>query len=206
MLSPQELIDFETDICNSFANKEIKAPIHLYSNNEKQIIEIFKNHVKPIDWVISSWRSHYQILLHGVPKEKVKQAILDGRSIALCFPEHRVYSSAIVGGNIPIAVGIAMGIKANKGINKVVCMVGDMTSCNGIFMEALEYSANHELPVLFVIEDNNKSVCTPTRKTWGTSILPWEILSKIPKYSKYLTGYYYESKYPHAGGLSRVQF
>ena len=93
-----------------FNAAKIRAPVHLYSGNEAQMIEIFRD-VKPEDWVMCSWRSHYQCLLKGVPRDQVKAEILAGRSISLCFPEYRVVSSAIVGGILPIAVGMALGIK-----------------------------------------------------------------------------------------------
>jgi deoxyxylulose-5-phosphate synthase len=99
-----------------------------------------------------------------------------------------------------------MGIQRNGGTDKVICFLGDMGSMTGIFLESLEYSVNFQLPILFVIEDNNRSVVTPTRKTWGTPTLIWEKLIQDPKYSKHLIGYYYESKYPHAGAGSRIQF
>ena len=95
-MTPEDLIAFETDIAETFNAGKIRAPVHLYSGNETQMIEVFRN-VKPADWVFCSWRSHYQCLLKGVPREKVKAEILAGRSISLCFPEHRVVSSAIVG-------------------------------------------------------------------------------------------------------------
>ena len=42
MLSKEELIDFENDIAECFNNAQIKAPVHLYNDNEEQIIEVFK--------------------------------------------------------------------------------------------------------------------------------------------------------------------
>ena len=78
----QELIDFEEDIANCFRNKQIKAPIHLEYDNETQLIEIFKD-IKEEDWVFCSWRSHLKNLLKGVPKERLKKDILEGRSISL---------------------------------------------------------------------------------------------------------------------------
>src|SRR6266581_2248129 len=96
-MTAQELIDFETEIANTFNAGKIRAPIHLYYGNEEKMIELFRD-VKPEDWVFCSWRSHYQCLLKGVPREEVKDEIMAGRSISLCFPEHRIFSSAIVGG------------------------------------------------------------------------------------------------------------
>ena len=109
-MNKKKLIKFEEEIANPFNQAKIKAPVHLYHGNENQIIKIFKK-IKKKDWVFCSWRSHYQCLLKGVPKEDVKEEILSGRSISLCFPKYNIYSSAMVGGSIPIAVGTAMSLK-----------------------------------------------------------------------------------------------
>ena len=109
--TPQDLIDFENEMADCFNSARIKAPVHLYHGNEEQMIEIFKkNNIGPEDWVLCSWRSHYQCLLKGVPRDKLKQAILDGRSSSLCFKEQRVLSSGIVTGVLPIATVIALDI------------------------------------------------------------------------------------------------
>ena len=107
------LIKFEDEIASLFNNGKIRAPIHLYSGNEDFLINFFKK-IQPIDWIFCSWRSHYQCLLKGVPQEQVKKEILNGKSIYLCFPEYKIYSSAIVGGTLPIAVGVALSIKRKK--------------------------------------------------------------------------------------------
>ena len=198
--TPQALISFESEIADLFNAAKIRAPVHLYFGNEEQIIEIFRD-VKPDDWVMCSWRSHYQCLLKGVPPEKVKAEILAGRSISLCFPEQRVVSSAIVGGIIPIAVGIAMGIKRRGEKNRVHCFMGEMTAETGIAHECIKYATNHQLPIRFIVEDNAKSVCTDTRETWNQPVLSWE-QTKHPL----VVTYKYQSKYPHAGAGVRVQF
>lgn len=196
----QELIAFEDQIAELFNAAKIKAPVHLYYGNEEKIIEIFKD-VQDDDWVMCSWRSHYQCLLKGVPPEKLKEEIVAGRSISLCFPEQRIVSSAIVGGILPIAVGVAMGIKRSGGKNRVHCFMGDMTSETGIAHECIKYATNHKLPIRFIVEDNGKSVCTDTREAWKQDKLTYED-GKHP-----LVVYYkYQTKYPHAGAGTRVQF
>lgn len=198
--TPQELIDFENQIAELFNSAKIKAPVHLYYGNEEKIIEVFRE-VRDDDWVMCSWRSHYQCLLKGVPPEKLKKEIVAGRSISLCFSEQKIISSAIVGGIIPIAVGVAMGIKRRCEKNRVHCFIGDMTSETGIAHECIKYATNHELPIRFIIEDNEKSVCTDTREAWGQDKLTYED-GKHP-----LVVYYkYKTKYPHAGAGVRVQF
>jgi pyruvate dehydrogenase E1 component alpha subunit len=199
LLTKEQLIDFETDIANCFNNAMIKAPVHLYDGNEEQMINIFKN-VEPEDWIFCSWRSHYQCLLKGVPQKQLKQDILDGKSITLCYPEYNVYSSAIVTGNIPIATGTALDIKRKGGTNHVWCFVGDMTSETGTFFENWKYAVNHDLPITFVIENNGKSVCTETHKVWNTDEL------YFAKETRKIIYYEYQTKYPHAGAGARIQF
>lgn len=199
-LTAKDLIDFETSIAELFNAGKIRSPVHLYSGNESKMLRVFQD-VAPEDWVCCSWRSHYQCLLKGVPPEKLTESIIAGHSIALCFPEYRIISSAIVGGILPIAVGIALGIKRSGELHKVVCFLGDMTSETGIAHECIKYSENWNLPIRFVIEDNNKSTCTDTRATWNKPVLTFE------NYGTFEVGYYqYTSKYPHSGAGVRVQF
>jgi pyruvate dehydrogenase E1 component alpha subunit len=208
--TPDDLISFEDEIVNLFNEKKIRAPIHLDNGNESQLIEVFRDYVDEDDWILGSWRQHYKCLLKGVPPHELKEAILEGHSIGLCFSDYRVISSAIVGGSLPISVGIAMGIKRAGDKNKVVCFVGEMTSESGTFYECLKYSTNHDLPILFVIEDNGKSVCTPTREVWGKEKLTYEPedyqAGQVRRVSDKVLYFKYTSKYPHAGAGSRIQF
>jgi pyruvate dehydrogenase E1 component alpha subunit len=138
--------------------------------------------------------------LKGVPQEQIKQDILEGKSITLCYPEYNIYSSAIVTGNIPIATGAALDIKRKGGTNHVWCFVGDMTSETGTFYENWKYAVNHDLPITYVIEDNGKSVCTETRKVWNVNEL------SFANETRKIIYYQYETKYPHAGAGKRIQF
>jgi TPP-dependent pyruvate/acetoin dehydrogenase alpha subunit len=199
-MNAEELIAFESEIADEFNKGRISAPIHLYHGNEAQMMEAFRD-ILAEDWVMCSWRSHYQCLLKGVPRDRVKAQILAGRSITLCFPEYRILSSAIVGGIIPIAVGVALGIKRRREKNRVHCFMGDMTAETGIAHEAIKYSTNHQLPIRFIVEDNGKSVCTDTRAAWSQPVLSWENASH-----PLVTYYRYQTKYPHAGAGVRVQF
>lgn len=200
MMNRDELILFETEIADLFNTGKIRAPVHLYRGNEDQIIEVFRK-IRPEDWVMCSWRSHYQCLLKGVPRDRLCDEILAGRSISLCFPEYRILSSAIVGGIVPIAVGVAAAIKRRGGAERVHCFLGDMTSETGIVHECIKYSQNFQLPIRFIVEDNGMSVCTDTRKAWGQPILTYE------RENNPLVVYYkYQTSYPHAGAGVRVQF
>jgi len=203
MLTKEELIEFENEMAECFDAAMIRAPVHLYNGNEDEIIKVFTdNNIGPEDWVLCSWRSHYQCLLKGVPPEEIKAAILQGRSISLCFKKYRVLSSGIVTGVLPIATGIALDIKRKGGTNKVYCFMGEMTSETGVAHECIKYSRNHKLPIHFIIEDNGKSVCTDTRATWAQEKLTYEGVN-----DEYITYYKYKlDKWPHAGAGKRISF
>ena len=199
-LTAKDLINFEDRVADGFNSGLIKAPVHLYHGNENQMIEVFGD-VKEQDWIMCSWRSHYQCLLKGVPEDVLYRDILAGRSISLCYPKEQIFSSAIVGGSISIATGIALSISKKGGSNRVHCFVGDMTAETGIAHECIKYSENFDLPIRFIVEDNRKSVCTDTYEAWGMS---------ASSYSEYdgskVVYYQYETRYPHAGAGERVQF
>ncbi len=194
-MDKQFLIDFETEVKERYEAGEIKAPVHLASNNEEQLIEIFKD-VGKDDWVFCSWRNHYHALLHGIPRDTLMDMIVRGKSMSVYSDEPKFYSSSIVGGILPIALGVAKSIKLKGGTNKVWCFVGDMTFETGIFYETYKYSRNFELPLEFVIEDNNLSTNTPVDEAWGGK-------QTVPSDVYY---YQYKSEYPHHGTGNWVLF
>ena len=231
-MTPEDLRSFEQDIAEAFNRGEIRSPVHLASGNEEQLIRYFEEQYRPGDWVCSAWRSHYHALLAGIPPAEVKAAILRGRSITLTFPKYNFITSAIVGGIIPIAVGLALGLKRSyqakmqsaiiaemdlggmryddnsigrietaiedvieKPIPRVHCFVGDMTARTGAYHEAYEYTKGHSLPLNFVIEDNGKSVGTPTTEVWGAG-------TDAPYEERHV----HELTYPHAGSGTWIRF
>jgi pyruvate dehydrogenase E1 component alpha subunit len=205
----EQLIQFETEIGDSFNRGEIKAPIHLYHGNEELMISLFNYIDIENDWVCCTWRNHYQGLLKGIPAEVMRKNIMEGKSMVVTLPEYKFICSSIVGGIPSIAAGIALAIKLQGKSNKVWCWVGDMSAETGAFHEAYKYSLNHDLPITFVVEDNRKSVCTPTPDIWKRD-RPYYLNSDYQGgllFQKNLVYYQYENtKYPHAGAGMRVQF
>ncbi len=194
-VTKEELIYFETVVKQRYENGDILAPVHLSKDNEDELIEIFQ-YVHPEDWVFSAWRNHYHALLHGMNKQQLMKDILSGRSMATSSNVNKFYSSAIVGGIIPIALGTAMALKNKKSENKVWCFIGDMTFETGVFHESYKYAKNFDLPIQFVVEDNNLSVHTPTDAAWG-------VKQEVPDDVVYYT---YENGYPHHGTGAWVNF
>jgi TPP-dependent pyruvate/acetoin dehydrogenase alpha subunit len=205
----EELIKFEVEMAETFNRGEIKAPIHLYHGNEGLMIEIFKHIDKENDWVCCTWRNHYQGLLKGIPAQVMKDQILKGKSMVMNLPEYKFVCSSIVGGIPSIATGIALANKLQGKQEHVYCWVGDMSAETGHFHEAYKYSKNHKLPITFVVEDNRKSVCTPTPDIWKRTqpyYLESEYKGGILKQENLIYYQYSNEVYPHAGGGVRVQF
>ena len=117
----EDLVAFELEVKALFESKAIRAPVHLRSGNEAILVQIFKE-VGQDDWCFFGWASHLECLLKGVPRETLLAAIIEGRSISMCFMEHRIVSSAIVGGICPMAVGVAAGIKRDGLPERVWCL------------------------------------------------------------------------------------
>lgn len=195
-ITPEYLIDFEEEVKQAYEAGKIKAPVHLSKGNEQQLIEIFQ-YVHAEDWVFSSWRNHYHALLHGVDRQKLLDDIVDGKSMGINDVGRRFYASSIVGGIIPIATGAALALK-RKGIRdrKVWCFIGDMTFETGVFHESHKYAKNFDLPIQFVVEDNNMSTNTPTDSAWGGK---QQIEENIIYYS-------YDRGFPHHGTGNWILF
>ena len=191
----QKLKNFENNVKKIYESGKIRGPIHLSGGNEINLIKIFRK-IKKNDWVISSWRNHYHALLHGVPEKTVLKEIIRGKSMSLNFKKYKFLSSSIVGGGLPIGLGIALGIKRKKLKDKVFIFVGDMTYETGVFHECYKYASNFRLPIKFIVEDNNLSTNTPTDLAWG----------KKSKLFKGVVRYKYKRIYPHHGTGSWILF
>lgn len=214
-MNKQDLIDFEKEVEDIYKTGAIRGPIHLRDGNEEQLMKIFKD-IKPNDYVFTSWASHLECLLKGVPRDEVMRKILEGKSITLTFPKHKLYSSAIVGGICPIAVGTAWALKKRGKPDEVYCFIGDMTSMTGIASESIRYSLNHDLPITWVIGDNGKSVGTITDEVWGESC--WDAVRRLfnigPTFNdvtywdktQKLIYYKYKLTYPHSGTGTFISF
>ena len=193
-MTKEELIAFEQEIADAFGRGEIRGPTHLVGGNETTLIHLFKD-IKKTDWVFSTYRSHYHALLHGVPVDKVRAEIMAGRSMNMFFPEHRFFTSAIVAGCLPIAVGVAYAMKRNGEEGKVWCFIGDMAATTGIFSESYKFIQANRLPIIVQIEDNGLSCNSPTNAAWG----PYDDCNDAD-------GYIYDRTYPHVGIDKWVQF
>ena len=182
----KRLQNFEKEIAKLYEKAKIRFPIHLSGGNERQLIKIFKKFdITKRDFIFSTWRSHYHWLLSNRSAKRLKQQILKHGSMHIY--DKNFFTSAIVGGIAPIALGVALAYKLKNSKKRVFCFVGDMASKGGLFSECVRYAKGHDLPILYIIEDNELSVKTPTKEVWGR------------KNAKKTIKYKYKRQWPHSG-------
>jgi pyruvate dehydrogenase E1 component alpha subunit len=165
-MTEDTLKEFEARCAEAWKAGKIRVPCHLSGGDERELIELFKG-IKPTDWVVSTHRNHYHYLLHGGNADALFKEII-GEDGGLCGGlsgsmhttdrARRFVSSCLVGCGCPVAVGIASGVKEKKGKEHVWCFIGDGAVDQGMFWESVVYAEGRNLPVTFVVEDNNRSV------------------------------------------------
>lgn len=185
MLNEKQLKAFSDDVIKIYEQGKIKAPIHLSDGSEKPLIHIFKKLYKKDDWIFTNWRSHFHWLLSGRSPKKLKKQILDGYSMHVF--DKKFFTSSIVAGISPIALGVAYALKLKKSKSKVLCFLGDMGASTGLAHECFRFAEGYSLPIKYVVENNRFSVATNTEESWGLL------------YKNVRDEYYYERKYNHAG-------
>jgi pyruvate dehydrogenase E1 component alpha subunit len=190
-MSKEELIAFEKEVADLFKAGKIRCPIHLSGGNEDTLINLFDTEISGDDYVFSTHRNHYHYLLHTGKNTALMIKILAGDSMHTCDPEANFYTSSIVSGCVAIACGVAYALKEKGSKQRVWCFIGDGATDEGWLLEAWKYAVYQDLPITYVVENNNRSVCSTTEQRWGKYIET----TNGPKLIKYN----YTCTYPHVG-------
>lgn len=190
--SRESLIAFEERVRQAWEAGELPSLTHLCGGCEGQLLDIFK-HIRPQDWVFLSHRGHYHALLKGMPEDELMEHIRNDRSMFLFDRERRIYQSAILGGNLGIAVGVAKAIKESGERAHVHVFFGDGAEEGGALHPALLYATGHDLPITFHCEDNDRQVDTSRFHRRGEDWRDCELHSPL------LARYEYKPTWPHAG-------
>lgn len=134
------------------------------------------------DWAFPYYRDRALALGLGCPLEEILAAFLakelphhsSGRMMLDHFsdkPRRIPPQSSCVGSQFLQAVGLAKGVSLRKAKEVVYVSAGDGASSQGDFHEALNFSSIHQLPIVFVIQDNGWAISTPSiEQTAGSSI------------------------------------
>lgn len=153
----------EEAIANEYHKQEMRQPVHLDIGAEWSSVVIC-SHLEPHDAVFGTHRSHSQFLACGGSVKDLIAGLMgknDLSSMHLSSDGIFKASGSIVGGIIPVAVGAAWAKKLKKEPGIVVCFLGDGATEEGVLGESLNFSALHQLPILFVVQNNGLAVTTP---------------------------------------------
>jgi TPP-dependent pyruvate/acetoin dehydrogenase alpha subunit len=157
----------EEKIAEKYHEGKMRCPTHLSIGQEAIAVGVCSN-LSSNDFVMSTHRAHAHYLAKGGSLKKLIAEIhgkVTGCSKGMGGSMHLIDkeagfmgSTAIVGNTIPIAVGLALSIKLKKQ-NTISCVFfGDGAIEEGVFYESINFSIVHNLPVLFICENNLYSV------------------------------------------------
>ncbi len=163
----------EEKIAEKYSEQEMRCPVHLSIGQEAIASGICMNLQKK-DQVLSAHRSHFHYLAKGGNLKKMISEIYGketgcaggkGGSMHLIDIQAGLIAAVpIVGSTIPIGVGLAWANKLDNLKKIVVIFFGEGSTEEGVFYESISFAALHNLPVLFVCENNFYSVYSSLNK------------------------------------------
>ena len=149
------------------AGKIPKVPVHVAIGNEAIAVAVC-NMMQPEDELVLSHRNMaYNLARRGEFDPIYREYLMEPNGVAggklasmnLTQPELGiVYSSSILGNNVPVACGLALGKQTLGEHGIVIVMMGDGSIEEGSFYEGLVFSKTHRLRLLMIIENNDHSM------------------------------------------------
>ena len=162
-----EIRAFEQAIERVYQEDIIQSPVHLSIGQELTSVMMGKLKEKN-DWVIGNYRSHALTLsVSNNENEIIKElcgkaeGMFGGKagSMHLGDPQANMpWTSAIVGSGVPIAAGVAEGVKRDEGRNLVAVQFGDGAMEEGCVYETLNIASLYKLPIVFIMENNGLAI------------------------------------------------
>ncbi len=165
---------FEDKCAELYTKQKIRGFLHLYDGEEAVAAGIIPV-LNPQDRVVATYREHAHALLRGIPMQSVLAEMYGktegcaggrGGSMHLFSAEHNFYGgNAIVGGGLPMAVGLALADKMRSEHHVTACFFGEGAVAEGEFHESMNLAALWGLPVLFVCENNGYAMGTALERS-----------------------------------------
>jgi len=154
---------FEDRCAELYQAQKIGGFLHLY-NGQEAIAVGAVSVLEPQDAIVATYREHGHALVRGIPMPALMAELL-GRKTGVCGgrggsmhifhkPARFFGGNAIVGGGIPVAVGLALADKLQHQPAVTACFFGEGAVAEGEFHESLNLAALWQLPVLFLCENN----------------------------------------------------
>jgi len=160
---------FEERCAELYAESKIRGFLHLYIGEEAVAAGVI-GALDAADNVLATYREHGHALLRGVPAESIMAEMFGkatgcsggrGGSMHLFDAATRFYGgNAIVGGHLPLAVGLALADQTRHRRATTACFFGEGAMAEGEFHEAINLAALWNLPVLFCCENNRYAMGT----------------------------------------------
>jgi pyruvate dehydrogenase E1 component alpha subunit len=154
---------FEEKSAELYTQQKIRGFLHLYIGEEGVAVGVMQA-LEPDDAVVATYREHGHALARGVSPGAIMAEMFGkqegcsrgrGGSMHLFDAAHRFYGGgAIVGGGLPIAVGLALADKMQGRPRVSCCFFGEGAAAEGEFHESMNLAALWRLPVLFTCENN----------------------------------------------------
>lgn len=160
---------FEEKCAELYSAGKIRGFLHLYIGEEAVAVGTMQA-LTADDAIVSTYREHGHALVRGIPANAIMAEMFGksngcsrgrGGSMHLFDSSRRFYGgSAIVGGHLPLAVGLALADKMQNRQRVTACFFGDGAVAEGAFHESMNLAALWKLPVLFVCENNQYAMGT----------------------------------------------
>ena len=166
--------EFENTAGEQYGRSKIGGFLHLYIGEEACAVGAI-NALRADDYIVTHYRDHGHAMVKGCDPRRVMAELYGkatgisggmGGSMHLFSPEHRLMGGyAIVGGGIPIGVGIALGLQYLHQDGISMNFFGDGAVNEGTFHESLNLASLWKLPVVFICENNQYAMGTPLRQS-----------------------------------------
>jgi pyruvate dehydrogenase E1 component alpha subunit len=154
---------FEERAAEMYARAKIGGFLHLCIGEEATVVGATQA-LREGDYLLSTYREHGQALARGTPPNAVMAELFGrvggcskgrGGSMHLFDAERRFFGGyGIVGGNLPLAAGVALACDYTGSDDAVLCMLGDGATNQGTFGETMNLAALWDLPVVFMVINN----------------------------------------------------
>jgi pyruvate dehydrogenase E1 component alpha subunit len=180
IVSPARLVDLyrqmlrirrlQERIESEYHLDEMKTPVHLCIGQEAVAVGVCAA-LRSDDYIMSNHRGHGHYLAKGGDLDALVAELFcrstgcsQGRAGSMHLVDTRVGhlgSSSIVGGGIPLGTGLGLACRM-QGLDRVsVIFFGDGAADEGVLYESLNLAMLKKLPVVYVLENNHYSVCSP---------------------------------------------
>jgi pyruvate dehydrogenase E1 component alpha subunit len=165
---------FEERCVELYSATKIRGFLHLYIGEEASAVGVMQA-LEPADAVVATYREHGHALARGVPARGL-MAEMFGKAEGVCrgrggsmhiFDAATNFygGNAIVGGGLPVAVGLALGDKLQGRPRVTACFFGEGAMAEGEFHESMNLAALWDLPVLFCCENNLYAMGTALKRS-----------------------------------------